>query len=370
MIQTKQKSARPDLPLFLGIECGGTHSDAIAARTDGEKLFKFTAGPANLRLLDDALLEKHFYGIRKAHNGLPDLSGIAIGMAGARTEQDRNRIRKAAEKIWPGVPCYATNDLETGLAAAEFPETEKAAARVLIVSGTGSCCFGKNAKGVTAKFGGWGHILGDKGSGYEIGLRALKATVYYFDRDQKLSLLGQRVLRSLQLNHPNDLIGWVLNAQKSDVAGLAPEVFHAWSKKDKIASDILTGAAARLALDGVECARRLSTPKARVQFILSGGILLKQPKFAVMVRRQILLKWPNAVVAPLQRESVWGAIELAKIHFRAAKISVQKRPKAIKPECVSSIAAAFALSPTEERNPLSWKLDQLPLSEAIALMLK
>ena len=38
-------------------------------------------------------------------------------MAGARTEADRQRIRAAAAKVWPKVPCYATNDLETALAA-------------------------------------------------------------------------------------------------------------------------------------------------------------------------------------------------------------------------------------------------------------
>src|SRR5437899_818016 len=80
--------------------------------------------------------------------------------------------------------------------------------RVLVLSGTGSCCFGRTADGRTAKVGGWGHLLGDKGSGYEIGLRALRAVVYYFDRDGEWSGLGQRILRALQLNEPNDLIDW------------------------------------------------------------------------------------------------------------------------------------------------------------------
>jgi len=368
-MQTKQNSARLNLPVFLGIECGGTHSDVIAARTDEETLFKFTAGPANLRLVNDAQLEKHFAEIRNACDGMFEISGVAIGMAGARTEQDRDRIRKAAGKVWPTVPCHATNDLETGLAAAKNRPGTKSGARVLIISGTGSCCYGKNATGATAKLGGWGHILGDKGSGYEIGMRALKATVYYFDRDQKLSFLGQRVLRSLQLNHPNDLIGWALNAQKNDVAELAIEVFSAWEKKDKIATDILTGAAASLAQDAVDCARRLATQRVTVQFILSGGILLKQPKFAAMVRRRILQKWPKAVVAPLDRESVWGAIDLARTHLHPGK-AARNNVKAAKPKCISSIAAAFALSPTEERNPLSIDLDRLPVSKAIELMLK
>ena len=92
--------------------------------------------------------------------------------------------------------------------------------RVLILSGTGSCCFGRASDGRTAKVGGWGHILGDKGSGFEIGLRALKAVVYYYDRDGEWSELGRRILRTAQLNEPDDLIGWVQRAGKEDVAAL------------------------------------------------------------------------------------------------------------------------------------------------------
>src|SRR6266568_8847155 len=194
---------------FLGIECGGTKSVACLADQDGNEVRRVVAGPANLKLLSEAQLVRHF---RSIGGGLPPPAGIAIGMAGARAKSDLYRIRRAAAKVWPGVPCHATNDLETALAAAETPkrtgaslvprptvEVQRTTAptpireppsslpRVLVLSGTGSCCFGKTANGRTAKVGGWGHILGDKGSGFEIGLRALKAVVYYFDRDGEWS---------------------------------------------------------------------------------------------------------------------------------------------------------------------------------------
>ncbi len=67
-------------------------------------------------------------------------------------------------------------------------------------------CYGRNAAGKTAKLGGWGHLLGDQGSGFEIGMHALKATVLRYDRDGIWPGLGQRLLRRLQLNKPDDLI--------------------------------------------------------------------------------------------------------------------------------------------------------------------
>src|SRR5262245_31536838 len=168
---------QPAKTAYLGIECGATRTVAIVADANGRLLHRTGTGPANLKLLDDVSLARTFKTLARS---IIKPSAIAIGMARARTDKDFARIRRAAALAWPAAPVYATNDLETALAAAPL---EDAAARVLVLSGTGSCCFGVSAKGKKAKVGGWGHILGDKGSGYEIGLRGLKAVVYYYDRD-------------------------------------------------------------------------------------------------------------------------------------------------------------------------------------------
>jgi len=102
-------------------------------------------------------------------------------MAGARQETDRERVRRFAAKVWSRTPCTASGDLDIALAAAEIDERvgeNNLAAIVVALSGTGSCFFGKNARGQHVKVGGWGNIVGDKGSGYEIGLRALKSVLF------------------------------------------------------------------------------------------------------------------------------------------------------------------------------------------------
>src|SRR5436309_2063149 len=74
----------------------------------------------------------------------------------------------------------------------------------------------------------------------------------------------------------------------------------------------------RAAQDAVSCAQRLGKPGARVQFILAGSVLLKQPRFAEKVSNHLRQLWPNAVVTPLERESVWGAVKLAKQQFQVS----------------------------------------------------
>lgn len=360
---TQKKIQPPPAPILLGIECGGTRT--VALLVHGREVLRHEAGPANLRLVTDPQLLRHFRALRKRLNISPD--AIGIGMAGARTAALQKRILVAAGKVWPGVPCRATSDLETALAAAPAAGRTH---QVLILSGTGSCCFGRDAGGRTFQFGGWGHLLGDKGSGYEIGLRALKAVVYYLDRDGALSSLGRRILRTLQLNEPNELIGWAQAAGKTDLAALAVEVFAAARDRDQIARDILAGAAHSLAKDAAHCARRLVKPSAPVQFILAGSVLLRQPRFARAVAAHLKKLRPGSTVTPLERESAWGAVELAKEGRRSAQYSV------LSAQCKSSTGGDSLAtdlgqaSPTEQRHPLSMNFDTLSTGAAMTLMLR
>src|SRR5213592_3384835 len=114
MTRVKHEATSPPPALYLGIEAGGTRTVALLAGAERRNARRVETGPANLRLLDDPQLARHFRSIAKA---FPRPTAMAIGMAGARTEADRARIRQAAGKAWPGVRCYATNDLETAIMA-------------------------------------------------------------------------------------------------------------------------------------------------------------------------------------------------------------------------------------------------------------
>jgi len=380
---------------FLGIECGGTRTVVLFGPDADGGWRRAEFGPANLRLLDDAGLVNHFKAVKRTAGAAFD--GIAIGMAGARTEKDRRRILTAAGKVWRGKPVYVTSDLETALAAADGERGRKDTAKILILSGTGSCCFGRppgaaGTSGGTVRLGGWGHILGDRGSGYEIGLQALRAAVGGLDRTGRWPALGEEILRALQLNEPDDLIDWVKGAEKQEVAALARTVFAA-AKRDRLARRILADAAAALAEDGANCARRLAREGAPVEFVLAGGIL-KQAGFARRVGALLRQLRPGARARRLRRESVWGAIELAKEHFGGVKqgrirmagteagtpdgaevLSVsQVRPTAERRDVWAarqrSPTVSEDLPATERRNPRSLNLDRMPLARAVALMIQ
>jgi N-acetylmuramic acid 6-phosphate etherase len=368
----RKPSPAASASLLLGIEGGATHTGVLLADTAGRELLSFSDAAANQRLMSDRELTDHFRSIAaKVEAVSAEIAALGIGLAGTRTEAHRARILRLAARAWPGVPCVATNDLETALAAE--PPARGAVARVLVLSGTGSCCFGRTADGRTAKSGGRGHIIGDRGSACDIGQKGLRALMACYDHTGRWPLLGAAVLDTLALNEPEDLDAWAIEAGKKEIASVAVAVFQASARGDSIAKGILREAAEALVEDGLTCARRLAKRGECVQFIFNGSTLLKNPAFATMVKKGLRAGCPGAAVTPLSRSSVWGAVELARTRLATATSPAPraKSGKATQTGGTVGIPALeqLAASPTERRNPRSMLLDTMPLPDAVDLML-
>jgi N-acetylmuramic acid 6-phosphate etherase len=355
-------------PCFLGIEAGGTRTSVLLVDAADQQIASFKTGPAVLSLMSDRELQWHLRDIATRLPRTP--SAIGIGMAGARTEADKERLSRAVSRIWPAIPCTATNDLETALAAA--PRGRRAIPRVLVLSGTGSCCFGRSPDGRTAKVGGRGHVIGDRASACDIGLRALRSVIADLDHRGQMGPLGAAILNALLFTEPEQLIPWSVQAGKSEIASLAVTVFAVAAKGDLLAKRLLNEAAEMLAEDASVCARQLLGCEGPVEFILNGGVILNNPAFQRDVTRRLKKGWAGARVTPLARGSVFGAIELARLAYRQTEaVSSVKSPPAsdfVLPQEIADLAV-LAQSPTEKRNPKSSHLDQMPIARGIELML-
>ena len=362
-----RKSPGSPGPVLLGIEGGGTRS--VALLSQDSRCERLEAGACNLCLVTDAQLLALFRQIDTWRQGLaPRLDALGIGLAGARSDEDKARIGRVAREVWPEVACRAGSDLESGLAAAGPWPAGEAAARVLVLSGTGSCCFGADRRGRVCRLGGWGHQLGDRGSAYDLGHRALREVVRVYDRSGRWPRLGARLLRTLLLNDPEALVAWMQSAGKTEVAALALEVFEAARGRDALAAGLLREAAAILARDAADCAARL-VPRGRpVEFVMAGGMLLKQPGFSGVVRRALAAAWPGGRVRALSRESAWGAVEMAasQLGLPAGAPPAATAAPGGRPHRELDLGRG---SPTEERNPRSMELDRMSFARGIELMI-
>ena len=355
--------------IILGIEGGGTRTSALLVNSAGNAVLKtISAGPGNLRLLSGEALASLLGEIRSQLPAAPDR--IGIGLAGVRTEGDRGRLATAVAMCWPGVPAVVADDLILALESAQW--RGDCAAQVLLLSGTGSCCLGRRRDGGMVKVGGRGHIIGDRGSSCDIAMHALRSVVTISDIHAGLPPLGADILTFLQMNDPESLIEWSMQASKAELASIAQVVFEAAvTRQDEIAVPILRRMAYRLSKDAVHCAARIAKRGEKVQFVLNGSVLLKNREFAGGVIERIRAGWPQSEINPLDRPSVWGAVEMArKLGDDTVAIASAQRPEE-RGELEQNPVnwRPVSASPTELRNPKSAHFSEMPISEAIELML-
>lgn len=331
---------------FLGIEGGGTRTVALLADRRGKILSRFESGPLNLKLSADATILHRLREIKRSLGSHP--TSLAVCLAGCRTTVDRSRVRALVERAWPGVSSYVGNDLDSAHAAA-FGANGPG---IAIISGTGSCVYGRNGSQV-ARAGGWGHLLGDHGSGYWIALTGLRAAIREYDRHGRVNQRLRRALRRLCLNSPDDLVGWIQGASKDAVAALAA---------DMLAGDagLMLQAASFLAQDCYAVAQKLGVEKPQVA--LSGGVLRHNRKLAILVGNRVRTMLPGAKIAGAPSESAIGAVRLAGMALP------QTTAEPLRPSA-SAARGEARLPDTEKRNPRTMDFDKRSVSRLIDAMM-
>lgn len=358
--------------VWLGMDGGGTRLVALAADELGDTKARVEVGPTNLRLTSDADLVVRFQEIAEK---IPPPVAIGIGLAGLMTSDDGARVSKALEKVWPEVPAHITHDLETAWWAAEsdahnVANSKEETARIIILSGTGSCCYGRTSSGSVAKVGGWGHWLGDRGSAYALVEAGLRGTISQLDQSGKWGELGIRTMRRLGLNDPADLIGWAQTASKTEIASLAPEVFHAAKAGDPPASEAVRQALRHLVDDAVATYRHLPGASPKIDFVGAGSVIVAQKDFAAGIGEELRKLLPDSRFRVQVREAAWGAVALA----RRLALNPDRRVPIIQPARVIAsrsvlIPASDGPSPTEGVDPRFAKFDRLSIPEGLQLLL-
>lgn len=298
---------------ILGIDGGGSKTLALVADGDLRVLGRGSAGPSNYQsvgiaraqtALDDAIAR----AVAAAGLTAPIFQAACIGMAGVDRPADRTLLQAWADHRLPRVPLAIVNDAQLVLAAGT-PAGWGAA----LICGTGSIAYGQDAAGRQARAGGWGHVLGDEGSGYAVGQAALQAIMRAFDGRAPATALTAAVLGHWGLAAPPDLVHRVYRepVAPADLAALAPFVEAAAVAGDAVADAILADAGRELALAVAAVIRALHLPLP-VPAALAGGLIVKGDTL-----RQYFLAAAQAAgldLAPitLVTEPAQGALRLAE----------------------------------------------------------
>jgi N-acetylglucosamine kinase-like BadF-type ATPase len=235
---------RKDLAYFIGIDAGGTKTRCVLAdetRVLGRaecgsiKLMRVGETEATARLRK--LLEET---AASAGVGLDEVTRSCVGIGGFSIPAVREWCRTQMKAMVSG-ELEICGDEEIALDAAF-----KGGPGILVVSGTGSIFIGRSEDGTMYPVGGWGPVLADEGSGWWIGLEAVRAGFWAKDRDIETSLLIE-VQNFWGLNSLGEVVEKGNDRPGPDFAALVPLVVRCAEAGDEMARAVLERAGADLA---------------------------------------------------------------------------------------------------------------------------
>jgi N-acetylglucosamine kinase-like BadF-type ATPase len=309
----------------LGIDAGGTKTVCHLADEDGNLLAEALGPGANLQSAGELQVEKVLHGVMEEALGERDIvpAAICLGIAGVDRPDDATIVRAIMKRIGYKARVVVVNDALVALEAA-IP----GGPGVVIISGTGSIAYGRNAAGEAARAGGWGYVLGDEGSGYWIGRAALRAVLREADQRGPKTALTPLLLRHFGVSEAQNLLHEVYHAnlKPAAIGALARCVQAAFSDGDQVAVGILRGAADELEGSGLSVARRLGLIGESFVVVLAGGIFRAVPWLLDELQRRLPVTLPRSTTWVLDRQPASGAVALALQEARGgARIPAYKR---------------------------------------------
>jgi len=256
---------------ILGVDGGGTKTVALLGDTDGNILARGVSGSSNANAVGfDAArlaLESAINMTCQGHSG--DISAMCLGLAGAGRKEDIEQFQNWAVHNFPKTVVKVVSDAEI-LLMAGIPSGPA----IALICGTGSIVYGRTGTGELLRAGGWGYLFGDEGSGYAIGVAALRAVMQAYDGRGSKTLLSELVLKRYKLHTLPDLVRRIYGAEwrPSTAASLTDLVEQAAEQGDSVAIAILEKSARELAQAIAAVYPKLGT--SPVPLIITGGTIL------------------------------------------------------------------------------------------------
>ncbi|HEY2467229.1 MAG TPA: BadF/BadG/BcrA/BcrD ATPase family protein [Terracidiphilus sp.] len=301
------------MSVVLGIDGGGTRTRASIV--EGERVVAFAENGSIKRLrVGETAAEANLREILKDVFAQAGVKGVKAASAGV------------ASASMPGVKEWITTVFDGfGVEHSEVVGDEvialdgafKGGPGILQIAGTGSNCIGRSPNGERESAGGWSSRLGDEGSGYWIGLHAIRRALNAFDREEPTRILDT-VGAIWGTNTIEELVNLGDGTPSPDFAALAPAISKLAEEGDTVALSVLKQAVADL-VDSVLLVRtklrrkhnlKAEVPVAWIGSVIGKARLVREPFFAGLRAAAPEMPIRETEVAGIEG-AVWRAQQLA-----------------------------------------------------------
>ncbi|MFY0688502.1 MAG: hypothetical protein JXQ90_15105 [Cyclobacteriaceae bacterium] len=229
--------------LIIGIDGGGTNTRSLLTNEEGDILGSAIGGAANFRSEGVEMVKTHLKELleatcKNAGTPLSEVDVVSLGLAGVATDEGKRTIKNIVVDLgFDADKVIVNSDADIALIGAHGKEEG-----IIAIAGTGAVVFGQKGDR-KVRSSGWGHILGDEGSAYWIGIECMKAVIAAHDLHIKETKLTAALVGHLRLEKISELIDFTYSqTTKSEIAALAQLVMQHYSDDEAARSIINNGA--------------------------------------------------------------------------------------------------------------------------------
>ena len=299
----------------IGIDGGGTASKGITADLSGEVLHRFTGGATNYNGGKKKEIDANVYALLKeatVGRKVSDCQAVCIGSAGISNPDVVKYLEEAVKAKGFNCPIMIVGDSMTAHAGAL-----KNKDGIILIAGTGAICFGRKDNGQAMRVGGYGHLIDDEGSAYDIARRMMRDVVRAADGRAEDTILRGLIFERLRISNLGDMISWLYDKERSkkEIASLAALLPEAVERGDKAAMRIVDEAAEALVEMTVPIVEFFG---GKTTVALSGSVLQKDKDIQASYIRKMQERYPDSFgedggvrIQQAEYEADFGAVFLA-----------------------------------------------------------
>jgi N-acetylglucosamine kinase-like BadF-type ATPase len=303
--------------VVVGVDGGGTKTEAVVADERGTFLGAGRSGPSNW---EDV-------GLGGAGASFRVAVGEALAAAGAQTEDVGYSVFGLAGVDWPSDVerlDFAIDPLALAGGRAILNDSEivlragtDSPAAVAVVAGGGSVVAGRNAAGERFRTLGLGPLFGDFSSAIDVSEEAVRAVARAYTGRGPSTALTEAMCRRFERPTADDLLEFLSRRElhgriENEVENVAPLVIDAASEGDGVSREILDRVGREMGSDVVLVAARLRMLREPFDVVLAGGFLAAAGEFVTEPLQQVVrLETSDVAFVHLSTAPVVGAVLVA-----------------------------------------------------------
>jgi N-acetylglucosamine kinase len=296
----------------VGVDGGASKTVALIGTVEGKILGRGETGSSNYHNVGSTVASN---AIKKAvleAKRNASLSGImpktaVVALAAIDSPKDRHVTSLFVHRTKIAETSFVIHDSVAALYAATQGKPG-----IIVNSGTGSVAAGINRAGEYVRVSGWGYLIDDEGSGFDIGRKALTAAFRTLDGRNPHTKLTVGLKRRFGVQSLEEILN-IIYAKDwgvEEMASLAPLVSKA-AKTDKVCRNILKQSGISLAELAVTVAKRLRMTRSKFMVVAVGSNFKSGRYLLELFASRVKLDCPHAELRRLDVEPAKGVFWLA-----------------------------------------------------------